>query len=224
MLASIIVVALKGMFLQVADFFQFKKKSCKDGLVWMITFLSVVILSIDVGLLIGVILSILCIFCNSLTANVCVLGNIPNTDLFLDIERFEKAEEVSRTKIIHYGGSINFATKASFKNRLCEKLQINLLKEMKHMNRIASGNEKGTKFVTNLGFDYLIIDFSALTTIDPSSVVMLTSVIKDFNKLKIRVSIAGCSCSIYEMLITTEFPFINILYPTISDAIHNLRD
>lgn len=181
-----------------------------------VTFLTVVIVSIDIGLLVGIILSVCCILCNSLQADISILGNVPDTDLFLDIERFEKALELPFVKIFRYTGSINFATKASFRNRLCEKLGINLLKELKYSDK----DKKGKKFISNLNFKQLILDFSSLSFIDPSSVTMLTTLISDFNKLNVAVSIAGCSSIIYEVLLRNEFKFMNILYPTVHDAIH----
>ena len=216
MLASIVVVALKGMLMQVGEYPRFRRKSRKDGFVWLVTFLTVVIVSIDIGLLVGIVLSVCCILCNSLEADVSILGNIPNTDLFLDVERFEKAVEIPFVKIFHYSGSINFATKASFRNRLCEKLGVNLLKELKYIDK----EKKGKSFISSINFKQLVLDFSSLSSIDPSSVVMLTTLINDFNKLNVEVSIAGCSSTIFEVLQRNEFRFMNILYPTIPDAIH----
>lgn len=213
-------MALKGMLFQVKEFPRFKKKSCRDGFVWMVTFLTVIIVSIDIGLLVGIILSIVCIFCNSLSADICILGVVPTTELFLDIERFQKAIEIPFLKIFHYSGSINFATKASFRNRLCNKLGVNLLKEMKHADHKRC--ERAKPFHSNLNFKHLVLDFSALSSIDPSSVVMLTTLITDFNKLNIKVSVAGCSSNIYEVLLRNEFDHMNTLYPTIPDAIRSI--
>lgn len=210
------------MLFQVNEFPKFRKKSNRDGFVWMMTFLTVIIVSIDIGLLVGIVLSVMCIFCNSLQAEISILGVIPNTELFLDIERFEKAIEIPFVKIFHYSGSINFATKASFRNRLCNILEINLLKEMKHADHRRTENSNTKTFQSKLNFKHLILDFSALSSVDASSVIMLTTLITDFNKLNIRVSIAGCSSTIYEVLLKNEFDHMNILYPTIPDAIRSM--
>lgn len=219
-MASVVVVALKGMLIQVSDFPRFFNKSKKDGFVWIATFLAVTIVSIDIGLLVGIILSVMCIFCQSITAEMCILGHITNTELYLDIDRFEKAIEIPLVKIVHYSGSINFATKASFRNRLCNKLGINLLKELKHADKRVE-KPIGKAFSTNLIFNHLVLDFSALSSIDPSSVNMLTTLINDFVKLNVKVSIAGCSSEIYETFMKSEFDFMNILYPSITDAIRS---
>lgn len=208
------------MLTQVTEFPRFKQKSKMDGFVWMVTFLAVVIVAIDIGLLVGIILSILCIFINSLKAHICLLGNIPGTDIYLDVERFEKAVEIPFKKIFHYSGGINFATKASFRNRLCNKLGINLLRELKHVDGQYI-KAKAKNFTTDINFEHLIVDFSALSFIDPSSVNMLECLIKDFNKLNVKFSITGCSTKIYEVLNDSEFSFMNLLYPTIQDAIRS---
>ncbi|CAO1380564.1 unnamed protein product [Diamesa hyperborea] len=224
-LASVVIVALKTMLFQVTQFFKFKKKSKSDGFIWLATFLTVIIISIDIGLLVGIVLSILCIFCNSLIPYVCLLGNIPSTDLFLDIKRFDKAIELPFIKIFHYNGSLNFATKTAFKNKLCSILDIDILKELKNIKNpnaidsISDHKIKTKKFITKLMFNHLVLDFSALTYIDPSSVTMLTSLINDFTKLSVKVTITGCSCKIYETMIISEFSHMHILYPTIHDAV-----
>lgn len=213
------------MLLQITQFFKFKKKSKSDGFIWLATFLTVIVISIDIGLLVGIVLSILCIFCNSLIPYVCLLGNIPSTDLFLDIKRFDKAIELPFIKIFHYNGSLNFATKTAFKNKLCSILNIDILKELKNIKNpnaiesISDNKIKTKKFNTNLMFNHLVLDFSALTYIDPSSVTMLTNLINDFTKLSVKVTLTGCSCKIYETLIISEFSHMHILYPTIHDAV-----
>lgn len=220
-LASIVVVALKGMLIQLVDFNKFRKKCAKDGIVWLTTFLSVVVISIDIGLLVGVIMSVMCLFFFGLKSYMCVLGNVPETDLYLDIEKFQKAVELPRIKIVQYSGTINFATKASFKNQLCEILKINLLKEMKMREMMAIDRSGKQQNHSSLSFNSLIIDLGPLTNIDSSSINMLTELIKDFQKLDIKVSISSCSTRIYEILLKNEFVFMNILYPSIHDAVHD---
>lgn len=88
-LASIIVVALQGLLMQVQDFFKFWRISRLDAIIWLATFLAVVIVSIDVGLLVGIVLSLACIFIRSLKPYTCLLGHVPNTDLYLDITRYK---------------------------------------------------------------------------------------------------------------------------------------
>lgn len=93
-LASMIVVALKGMLFQVKDFLQFWKQSKLDAAVWMITFLTVVIVSIDIGLFVGIGLSLATIFILNFKPYTCLLGNVPRTDLYLDINSYKAVSKM----------------------------------------------------------------------------------------------------------------------------------
>lgn len=213
------------MLLQLGDFERFRKRSGMDAFVWMMTFLSVVILSIDIGLLIGLAMSILCIFCSGIKAHFSILGHLPHSDLYLDIESFQRAIEIPFVKIIRYSGSINYATKACFKNKLCDKLGMNLLKELRyyeeHQLEDNLNISKHNCFISNLNFKHLVIDFNALTNIDASSIDMLTELIKDFNKLNVKVSLICFSTRVIEIFMRNEFSYIKNVYPTIHDAIHS---
>lgn len=88
-MAGVIVVALKGMLLQITAFWKFWKLSRMDAVVWMVTFLAVICVSIDIGLLIGILMSLISIFILGFKPYTCLLGAVPNTDLYLDINRYK---------------------------------------------------------------------------------------------------------------------------------------
>lgn len=79
---------------------------------------------------------------------------------------------------------------------------------------------------SNINFKSLILDFTALSFIDPSAVIMLKQLITEFNNLNIRVTIAGCSVPVYEVLRKCELveENINLLFPSVHDAVvHDLN-
>ncbi|CAG5081485.1 Similar to Slc26a5: Prestin (Rattus norvegicus) [Cotesia congregata] len=86
-LASIIVVALKGMFLQVKDLIKFFKLSASDAAVWIATFLTVIILDVEYGLLVGAIFCLLKLIMLSMKPYTCKLAVVPGTELYLDTNR-----------------------------------------------------------------------------------------------------------------------------------------
>ena len=57
-LACIIVFALKGLLFQIKDFFYLWSINKFESIAWIITFLGVVLLDVDFGLLIGISISI----------------------------------------------------------------------------------------------------------------------------------------------------------------------
>lgn len=207
--------------MQIREFFQFKSR--EEKIVWILTFLTVVIVSIDIGLLIGIVLNLCCILINSLKPHTAILGRVAGTNLFLDVEKFEKAVEIPFVKIFHYGGSMNFATKTVFKSALCEKLGINLIRELQTLTKPDLKKTDGKiSFDSSLGFKYLILDFSALTFIDSSSINLLTSLIDDFEKLDTRIHITGCSSQIYDTLLKNDFKHLSKLFPGIPDVLVSL--
>lgn len=205
--------------MQIKEFCQFKSR--EEKIVWILTFSTVVIVSIDIGLLVGIVLNLCCIFINSLKPHTCILGRIPGSNLFLDIDKFEKAVEIPFVKIFHYGGSMNFATKMTFKSLLCEKLGINLIKELQLQKKpeLKPDGKQKSACKPGLNFKYLILDFSALTFIDSSSINLLTSIIDDFDKLETSVSLSGCSSKIFETFLKNDFKYMSQLFPSIPDAI-----
>lgn len=45
-------------------------------------------MSIDIGLLVGILLSLACIFIRGMKPYVCLLGHVAKTDLYLDVKRY----------------------------------------------------------------------------------------------------------------------------------------
>ncbi|XP_037917492.1 solute carrier family 26 member 6-like isoform X1 [Hermetia illucens] len=221
-LAGIILIALKGMLKQLMDFFKFWKLSRLDAVVWLATFLTVVFVAIDIGLLVGIILSLSCIFIRGMKPYTCLLGQVANTDLYLDIRRYKAAEEIPNIKIFHFCGSINFASRDTFKNELCSTLGMDLAKELKRCSKLS--NQHVEYDSTHLGFKCLILDFSALSYIDPSGVSSLKSIINEFHKLSAVVYVAGCSCPVYEVMKKCDLRNSSDgrfkQFPTVHDAVH----
>lgn len=88
-MASIIVVALKGMFKQILDLRRFGHESPVDGFIWICTFLGTVFLDIDIGLAIGACLSLLFLFLWGCLPNMRVLNATEAEDLLVDAQMYQ---------------------------------------------------------------------------------------------------------------------------------------
>ncbi|XP_055372387.1 prestin-like [Condylostylus longicornis] len=216
-LSGIIVVSLKGLLLQLTQFFDFCKLNKLDAFVWAITFLTVVLIAIDIGLIIGIILSLGCILIGSMKPNACLLGHT-NADLFLEIDRFKGATEIPRVKIVKYNGSINFANKSVLKSSIKTLLQLDITKQIQRLKK----SENSSKMQINSNnFDLIIFDFSSLNFIDHSGVKFLKSLIDDLKLLGIDVYISGISCKVYDTIKKSNIIENNELpiFPTIQHAV-----
>lgn len=101
-LASVIIVALKGMFMQFRDFISTLKSSPLDSFVWMATFSTVVVVDIDIGLTVGALASISVLIYRGHRPYAATLGRLSDTEMFADINYFPNAIEVHGIKIFRW--------------------------------------------------------------------------------------------------------------------------
>ncbi|XP_012284299.1 solute carrier family 26 member 6 [Orussus abietinus] len=201
-LASIIVVALKGMFLQAKELIKFWALSKYDATVWLVTVFSVVFLSIDIGLLAGLVTSLGSILIQSIKPYTCLLGHVPNTDLYLDLLRYKGTTELCGMKIVRYCGTLNFANSSYFKSEMFKLVGVVPRKLMKRRLKMAKMSlpldqqEQEEKESVRC----IILDLSGLNFIDPSGVRVLHGVATEFNKIEVPIYIAGCPGPVFECM------------------------
>ncbi|KAF2888237.1 hypothetical protein ILUMI_17936 [Ignelater luminosus] len=221
-LASIIVVALKKMILQFTSLKTYWRLSKWDTLVWLVTFLTTVFIGIDVGLVAGILTSMLSIFAQGYLPYSCLLGVLPKTDLYLDLKRYKGTEEVPGIRIFHYSGSLNFASKSSYRFLLFKRVGIDPLAILTKRQEMQDRSSVALEF-EDLLTKCIILDFAALTYIDPSGVEMLRQIIQNFNQLGIAVYITACSGPVFETLQRCDKYEKKdgkfIIFPTIHDAV-----
>ncbi|XP_057331228.1 sulfate transporter-like isoform X4 [Microplitis mediator] len=220
------MVSLKGMLLQAKQFLEFWRLSRLDGMVWMVTVVTVIIIGIDFGLLIGLITSIGTILLLSMKSYACLLGQIPNTELYLDISKYRGITELPGIKIFHYRGGLNFANRNYFKSKIFKHVNINPQKEFESRKKEArkkSPYQNDLNLENNENLRCIVIDFSALTYIDPSGIAILHAVYDEFSSIGILVCLAGCSGPIFESISKYD-QYVSaktklIIFMTINDAI-----
>ncbi|KAK0090530.1 hypothetical protein PV325_012584 [Microctonus aethiopoides] len=202
-LASVIMVALKGMLMQAKQLTRFWKLSKLDGIVWIVTVLTVVLVSIDVGLLAGLITSLASILLLSIKPYVCLLGHVPNTDLYLDISRYQGTVTLEGIRILHYSGGLNFANKSYFKTRVIKLVDVDPQKVLKIRAKKIKSAAYDNKFhdTNNDKLHTILIDMSALNYADPSGIGSLHAIVKDYYSIDIAVYFAGCSASIFDSIL-----------------------
>ncbi|KAI5095605.1 solute carrier family 26 member 10, partial [Silurus meridionalis] len=114
-LACINVTSLRQMFLQFQDLPDLWRVSKLDFMVWLVTWLSVVVLNVDLGLAIGVVFSMMTVICRTQRANCTVLGRASNTEIYRPINKHNKCYEVPGLKILTYNGPIYYGNRSFFK-------------------------------------------------------------------------------------------------------------
>ncbi|KAM7354769.1 solute carrier family 26 member prestin isoform 2-T24 [Cochliomyia hominivorax] len=228
-LAGVIIVALKPMFMQAKELKKFAKQGKLEVLTWLCTFICVVLIDIDIGLLIGICISLLTLYIKGLKPYSCLLGYIPEASaVYVDISHHRNAFEVPETKIFRYIGSCNFATSLYFRKNLYNALGLDHNKRRASYMPIAQNGSlpvasNGGSAFSNLtsSFRYLILDFSMLGHIDVAGCRLVSDIKKDLEKRNIRLFIASPSDRVYDTLVHSmalgDGPFE--IFPTLHDAV-----
>jgi MFS superfamily sulfate permease-like transporter len=108
-LAAIIIVALKGMFMQFKDLCKLYKVDLTDMSVWLVTYIAVTFSDVDIGLIIGVLFSFLTVTFRTQRPYVPHIGNIPDTELYKDTSTYPAAEQTEGVCIIRFESNLYYA-------------------------------------------------------------------------------------------------------------------
>lgn len=196
-LAAIIIVALKGMLMQVKDLKRFKREGVLEMAVWISTFLTVIIVDIDIGLLTGILVSLFALYLKGWKSYSCLLGQVPGTDIYIDLKTHREVMQVPNIKIFHYCGSINFASRAGFKKDLFNAIGVD-----HRVIRRASLCETATEVRGfGQGMRALIIDLSAVAHLDNSGCKTFTEIKNEMKLLDVKFFLASASDCVYDSLV-----------------------
>uniref|UniRef100_A0A8C6TMU0 Si:ch211-117c9.2 n=1 Tax=Neogobius melanostomus TaxID=47308 RepID=A0A8C6TMU0_9GOBI len=127
-LSTIVFVNLKGMFKQFTDVPQLWRSNKIDLLVWLITFLSTILLNLDLGLAVSIIFSILTVIFRTQLPRYSVLGQVPGTDLYLETETYKQAKEIPGIKIFRSSATVYYTNAEMYLDALEEKSGIEIEK------------------------------------------------------------------------------------------------
>ncbi|XP_058883123.1 prestin-like isoform X4 [Acipenser ruthenus] len=120
-LAAIIMVNLIGMFKQFRDIPVLWRTSRIELAIWFVAFVASVLLGLDYGLLVAVAFAIISVIYRTQSPKYTILGQIPETDLYCDIEEYEEVMEHSGIKIFQANSPLYFANSELYVNALKKK-------------------------------------------------------------------------------------------------------
>lgn len=138
-LAAIIIVNLRSMFLKLLTVPELWGKSRVDCLVWVITCLTTIFLETDVGLLVGIIVSILFILLRSQTAGVDVVTEIAageNVCVWRSEERYAGGRTADGVKVVRINSAVYFANAEIITEQVFKKTGVNPVKLARSENSV----------------------------------------------------------------------------------------
>ena len=133
-LSSVIVVALKGVLLQIPDFWRYYKKSKLDGLLWMATFVGVVLTTVDMGLIICLAMTIFVMTYRNYHINIIEIDQTEEEEMdddksrsTVDINEENTEDDVEKTEenalVLKIIGVLSFANYEQVLKQLNKRLK-----------------------------------------------------------------------------------------------------
>ncbi|XP_026696926.1 prestin [Athene cunicularia] len=157
-LAAIVMVNLKGMFKQFGDVMHFWRTSRIELAIWVVAFVASLLLGLDYGLLTAVAFAMITVIYRTQSPQYRILGQIPNTDIYCDVEEYEEVKEYPGIKIFQANASLYFANSESYTSALkkktgvdpCAVLAARRKAQKRHTREIKAANELRKKAVLKL--------------------------------------------------------------------------
>lgn len=203
-LACIIIVSLRGALRKFRDIPQRYRLDKIDTLVWVVTMLSSALISTEMGLLVGVVFSVLCILGRTQRPHVALLGQIGNTVFYEDDGEYKNLLPIPKVKIFRFEAPLYYANKDFFlkclHNRTGLDPAVEIAKRKKVKRKSQQSLEKGDAVSCLVpkwsDFEAIILDCSSIPFLDTAGMNTLKDTIKDYQELKITVLLACCNPSV----------------------------
>uniref|UniRef100_A0A8C6BXQ9 STAS domain-containing protein n=1 Tax=Monodon monoceros TaxID=40151 RepID=A0A8C6BXQ9_MONMO len=117
-LACINISSMRQMFFQMRELPQLWRISRVDFAVWMVTWVAVVTLSVDLGLAVGVVFSMMTVVCRTQRVQCLALGLAEGTELYRPLRESHKLLQVPGLCILSYPTPLYFGTRGQFRRIL----------------------------------------------------------------------------------------------------------
>ncbi|XP_042304967.1 solute carrier family 26 member 10-like isoform X2 [Sceloporus undulatus] len=211
-LACINVTSLRQMFLQFQDLPELWRISRIDFAVWVVTWLSVVVLSVDLGLGVGIVFSMMTVVCRTQRAECSVLGRAADTEIYKPVKYNSKCFEIPGVKILSYQAPIYYGNRSFFRDTLSQLVGLDhSLKQYEDQgpnNKIkmdistveSSVSVLDKKQNSSISVQAVILDFSGVSFVDSAGARLLIQVCVECQKAGVQMHLAACNANVLQTL------------------------
>uniref|UniRef100_A0A7M4F6S2 Sulfate transporter n=1 Tax=Crocodylus porosus TaxID=8502 RepID=A0A7M4F6S2_CROPO len=219
-LACIIIVSLRGALRKFKDVPQRYYLNKVDTVVWCVTMLSSALISTEVGLLVGVAVSMLSIIGRTQRPHTSLLSQIPSTVFYENDQEYENLSPVPKVKIFRFEAPLYYANKDFFVKSLYkmtgldptleaarrkkqdkrEKEHLQKENQATNVNGFSQADTTLHLVPKQLDFQTIIIDCSSFSFLDIPGVNTLKEILKDYGALNITILLACCTPSVIDSL------------------------
>ncbi|XP_011918680.1 PREDICTED: solute carrier family 26 member 10 isoform X6 [Cercocebus atys] len=188
-LACINISSMRQMFFQMQELPQLWHISRVDFAVWMVTWVAVVTLNVDLGLAVGVVFSMMTVVCRTQRVQCLALGQAEGTELYRPLRGSHKLLQVPGLCILSYPTPLYFGTRGQFRRNL--EWHLGLGEGEKETSK-----PDGPTVAVAEPVRVVVLDFSGVTFADAAGareVVQLASRCRD---ARIHLLLAQCNASV----------------------------
>lgn len=176
-LAAIIIVATLSM-INVRELRYFFRTKRQDGYIALFTFLSVLIIGIQEGILLGIGASLFAVLYRSSRPNIAVLGHVEGSSSFRDISRHLDAHEIDEILILRLDASFSFNNAEFIKEFVIQKSE-----------------ERGKKIRA------VILNGISINDLDTTAIEALQSIAENLNDWGITLHFSGLKGPVRDTLL-----------------------
>lgn len=214
-LACIIIVSLRGALRKFRDVPKVWQISKMDAVVWTVTMASTALISVEMGLLIGVVFSMMCVVAQTQNPQVSLLGQVNDSGHYDDIKEYQNLQTIPGIKIFRFQSPLYYANKHIFLKSLYKNTGLEPFLEMTRRRKAAKKKlaaKQGKKTDQSNGeisidlihndqeFHTIILDCSYIPFIDSTGMSTFKSVVKEYKEVGVTVLLACCNTSVIDSL------------------------
>uniref|UniRef100_A0A8C7YWF8 Solute carrier family 26 member 6, like 1 n=1 Tax=Oryzias sinensis TaxID=183150 RepID=A0A8C7YWF8_9TELE len=144
-LASVVLVNLKGMFKQYSDIVTLWRTNKTDLVVWLVTWVSTMLLNLDLGLAASITFALFTVIFRTQLPTYSVLGNVPSTELYVDMETHREARQIPGVTIFRSSATVYFANAELYLEALKEKSGLDITKMILYKRQQEAKQKRGEK-------------------------------------------------------------------------------
>ncbi|KAK3544683.1 hypothetical protein QTP86_026152 [Hemibagrus guttatus] len=189
-LGALVIVNLKGMLLQFRELPSIWKKDKADFVIWVTTCAASIILSLDLGLAVGLGVELFTVVFRTQFPRCSVLANIIGTDLYRDRKDYTSIYEPHGVKIFRIPSPIFFANIEFFRDKVTQAVGFSPLRVLRKRNKalqiIRKMIRNGELQISPRGFELIGCSTNEMSE-DESNMQSLDQPI-DFSDLPIQVN------------------------------------
>ncbi|KAJ7317679.1 hypothetical protein JRQ81_003841 [Phrynocephalus forsythii] len=206
-LACINVTSLRQMFLQFQDLPELWRTSRIDFAVWVVTWLAVVVLSVDLGLAVGVVFSMMTVVCRTQRVKCSVLGRAADTEIY------KPCFEIPGVKILSYQAPIYYGNRSFFHDAVSQcvgldrelqqpkevpNLDIRMKMDISTVDGSVSVLDK--KQCPGTAVRAVVLDCSGVSFVDSAGARLLIQLCTECQQAGVQMHLAACNANVLQTL------------------------